>query len=94
MPLIFDSGIASGTDILRAFALGAEFTFVGRRAPLTVSRPSGSVAWRMCSYMLRASLEPTVWDDGNRACPEVSPDFAAAAKAAGEPSCPHPRARR
>jgi len=30
VPLIFDSGISSGTDILRAFALGADFTFVGR----------------------------------------------------------------
>lgn len=28
--LIYDGGIASGTDILRAIALGADFTFVGR----------------------------------------------------------------
>jgi L-lactate dehydrogenase (cytochrome) len=29
-PLIFDSGVASGTDILRALALGADFVMLGR----------------------------------------------------------------
>ena len=29
-PLIFDSGIRTGTDILRALSLGADFVFVGR----------------------------------------------------------------
>lgn len=29
-PLIFDSGIRSGTDILRGFALGADFVMLGR----------------------------------------------------------------
>jgi L-lactate dehydrogenase (cytochrome) len=28
--VIFDSGIASGTDILRAMALGADFVMLGR----------------------------------------------------------------
>ena len=30
LPLIFDSGIESGLDILRAFALGANFVMLGR----------------------------------------------------------------
>ncbi len=30
LPLIFDSGIEGGLDILRAFALGADFTMLGR----------------------------------------------------------------
>jgi len=30
MPVIFDSGIESGLDILRAFALGADFAMLGR----------------------------------------------------------------
>ena len=30
MPLIFDSGIEGGLDILRAFALGADFVMLGR----------------------------------------------------------------
>lgn len=30
LPLIFDSGIAGGLDVLRAFALGADFVMLGR----------------------------------------------------------------
>lgn len=30
IPILFDSGIRSGTDILRAIAMGADFTFLGR----------------------------------------------------------------
>ncbi len=30
MPLIFDSGVASGMDVLRALALGADFVMLGR----------------------------------------------------------------
>ena len=30
VPLIFDSGVRSGTDILRALALGADFVMLGR----------------------------------------------------------------
>uniref|UniRef100_UPI0030D841FD alpha-hydroxy-acid oxidizing protein n=1 Tax=uncultured Sulfitobacter sp. TaxID=191468 RepID=UPI0030D841FD len=30
LPVIFDSGVESGLDILRAFALGADFVMLGR----------------------------------------------------------------
>lgn len=30
MPVMFDSGIRRGTDVLKAFALGADFVFLGR----------------------------------------------------------------
>ena len=30
VPIIFDSGVRSGTDILRAIALGADFAMLGR----------------------------------------------------------------
>ena len=29
-PIIFDSGIRSGSDIIRALAMGADFTMIGR----------------------------------------------------------------
>jgi L-lactate dehydrogenase (cytochrome) len=56
MPLIFDSGIASGTDILRAFALGADFTFVGR-APHYGLAAFGRRGVNHVLDILRASLE-------------------------------------
>ena len=56
MPLIFDSGIASGTDILRAFALGADFTFVGR-APHYGLAAFGERGVAHVLDILRASLE-------------------------------------
>lgn len=56
MPLIFDSGIASGTDILRAFALGADFTFVGR-APHYGLAAFGKRGVAHVLDILRASLE-------------------------------------
>lgn len=56
MPLIFDSGIASGTDILRAFAMGADFTFVGR-APHYGLAAFGAEGVEHVLHILRASLE-------------------------------------
>ena len=56
MPLIFDSGIASGTDILRAFAMGADFTFVGR-APHYGLAAFGSRGVAHVLDILRGSLE-------------------------------------
>ncbi|WP_299964330.1 alpha-hydroxy acid oxidase [uncultured Roseobacter sp.] len=43
LPIIFDSGIEGGLDILRAFALGADFTMLGRafHAALAALGPAG-----------------------------------------------------
>ena len=55
-PLIYDGGIASGTDILRAIALGADFTFVGR-APHFGLAAFGMRGVAHVFEILRASIE-------------------------------------
>lgn len=55
-PLIYDGGIASGTDILRAIALGADFTFVGR-APHYGLAAFGARGVSHVFDVLKASLE-------------------------------------
>ena len=37
VPLVFDSGVSSGLDVLRAIALGADFVFLGRAFHYAVS---------------------------------------------------------
>ncbi|MDJ1008044.1 MAG: alpha-hydroxy acid oxidase [Paracoccaceae bacterium] len=56
MPVLFDGGIASGTDILRALALGADFTFVGR-APHYGLAAFGARGAAHVFDIFRASLE-------------------------------------
>ncbi len=55
-PLIYDGGIASGTDILRAIALGADFTFVGR-APHYGLAAFGASGVEHVFEIFKASLE-------------------------------------
>ena len=56
LPLIYDGGIASGTDILRAIALGADFTFVGR-APHYGLAAFGARGVAHVFEILKASIE-------------------------------------
>ncbi len=55
-PLIYDGGIETGTDILRAIALGADFTFVGR-APHYGLAAFGQKGVAHVFSILKSSLE-------------------------------------
>jgi L-lactate dehydrogenase (cytochrome) len=41
MPLIFDSGVRSGEDIIKALALGANFVMLGRPIMMALAASSG-----------------------------------------------------
>ncbi len=59
MPLILDSGLRSGTDMVRAFALGANFTFFGRAFMYGV----GALGQRGAKHVidiLQAELSPAL----------------------------------
>lgn len=56
MPVILDSGIRRGSDILKAHSLGAAFTFVGR--PFLFALAIGGAAGiRHCNNLLRAEVD-------------------------------------
>lgn len=55
-PLIFDSGVRSGTDIVKALALGADMVMLGR-APLIALAALGSEGVDHYIDMLRAGIE-------------------------------------
>ncbi|MEM9708540.1 MAG: alpha-hydroxy acid oxidase [Pseudomonadota bacterium] len=56
LPVLFDSGILSATDILRAFALGADYTFLGR-APHYALAAFGNVGISHMISILKTGLE-------------------------------------
>lgn len=56
LPILYDGGIASGTDVLRAIACGADFAFVGR-APHFGLAAFGSRGVAHCFDILKASIE-------------------------------------
>jgi len=55
-PIIFDSGIEGGLDILRALSLGADFTFLGRAFMYAVAA-FGARGINHLIHILRADLE-------------------------------------
>jgi L-lactate dehydrogenase (cytochrome) len=65
MPLMLDSGLRSGTDIARAFALGADFTFLGRAFMYGVGA-LGRQGARHAIELLRAELSPALGQMGCR----------------------------
>lgn len=54
-PLMLDSGIRRGSDIVKAWALGADFVFVGR-APLYGVAAAGEAGARRCLEMLQEEM--------------------------------------
>ena len=70
LPLIFDSGIAGGLDILRAFALGADFVMMGRawHYALAALGPRGPAH---LIDILRADLASNMGQLGIRSLPEM-----------------------
>lgn len=56
LPVIFDGGIMSGTDVLRALAKGADFTFLGR-APYLGLAAFGADGAAHVFDILKASIE-------------------------------------
>ncbi|MEM1301046.1 MAG: alpha-hydroxy acid oxidase [Pseudomonadota bacterium] len=56
VPILFDSGIDGGLDILRALALGADFTFLGRAFMYAVAA-FGAQGIDHLIHILRADLE-------------------------------------
>lgn len=56
LPLIFDSGVESGLDILRALALGADFVMLGRAPHFALAALGASGPDHLCD-ILRKDLE-------------------------------------
>ena len=56
MPVMLDSGIRRGSDILKAYALGAKFTFVGRPFLFALSI-GGAAGVRHCADLLSQEVD-------------------------------------
>ena len=56
MPVMLDSGIRRGSDILKAYALGAKFTFVGRPFLFALS-VGGAQGVRHCADLLSQEVD-------------------------------------
>ena len=69
-PIIFDSGIEGGLDILRALALGADFTFLGR-AFLYAAAAFGSRGLDHLIHILRADIEANMAQIGAETLSDV-----------------------
>ena len=74
MAVIVDSGIRRGTDVLKALALGADFTFVGR--PFLFAAALGGVAGvEHAIGLLRDEIDRDMALMGVRSLAELSPDL-------------------
>ena len=74
MAVIVDSGIRRGTDVLKAMALGADFTFVGR--PLLFAAALGGVAGvEHAIRLLREEIDRNMALVGACTLPELTPEL-------------------
>ena len=72
MPVLFDSGIRSGVDIVKALALGATAVAIGR--PYTYGLVLGGVDGIVMSALTAGRSGLTMAVDGYRSLKELSPD--------------------
>jgi L-lactate dehydrogenase (cytochrome) len=72
MPVMMDSGIRRGTDVLKALALGARFVFVGRPFNFAASI-AGEAGVRHAINLLRDEIDRNMALMGVTRCAELHP---------------------
>jgi L-lactate dehydrogenase (cytochrome) len=74
MPVLMDSGVRRGTDVLKALALGAAFVFVGR--PFTYAAAvAGQAGVAHAIALLQAEIDRNTALLGLRRCTDITPEF-------------------
>jgi L-lactate dehydrogenase (cytochrome) len=74
MPVMIDSGIRRGTDVIKALALGAKFVFVGRPFNFAASI-AGEAGVRHAIYLLRDEIDRNMALMGVSSCAELNPSL-------------------
>lgn len=82
IPVIFDGGIASGSDVFKALALGADFTMIGR-APLWGLAYDGRRGVEMVLNILERELTRTMALAGAKSVAEITSDMLAVKRQSG-----------
>lgn len=76
LPLIFDSGVESGLDILRAFALGANFVMLGRAWHMALAALGPQTGPDHLAHILRADLLANMGQMGAQSLCNLQKPFA------------------
>jgi len=74
LPVMFDSGVRRGADVVKALALGARFVFVGRPF-LYAAAVAGEAGVAHAAALLRAEVDRTLALLGARSLEELGPDL-------------------
>ena len=72
MPVMIDSGIRRGTDVLKALALGAKFVFVGR--PFNYAAIVGAAGVRPCHRPAAGEIQRDIGNMGVNTIAEITRD--------------------